>query len=245
MLTLSNIAIQLGGRLLLDRFDLTVSPGEITVLLGRSGIGKTTVLRLAAELLRPNSGTIVNSFRRTSYVFQEPRLLPWSSALDNVALALDPLERSRRRRRAEAELWLTRLGFEPRDFGKYPAQLSGGMQSRVAIARALIVKPELVLMDEPFAALDFPLRRQLQALTRDLCRAQNTAALFVTHDLAETAAIADRVAVMGGSPAQVLSSFAQAPTPSLPELWVAVAELAQRGELRGVFDPPARHAISR
>ena len=238
MLRFSKIAVDLGGRRLIEDFDLSVAPGEIVVLLGRSGIGKTTALRLAAGLDHPTVGAIENSFQRTTAVFQEPRLAPWCTALDNVALVLEGSEPSRTIRRSRAAQWLERLGLESADFQKYPAQLSGGMQSRVAIARALIGKPDLVLMDEPFAALDFSLRRQLQSLTRSLCREHSTAALFVTHDLTETAALADRIAVMGGAPARIVLQLDHTPVTSLPDLWLAASDLSKRAEICATFERP-------
>jgi NitT/TauT family transport system ATP-binding protein len=236
MLKLSDVAFDIAGQKLLQALNLTVAPREIVVIVGRSGIGKTTVLRLAAGLEQPTSGVIDDGFARTAMVFQEPRLLPWSSALDNVALALEGGELSRPQRRERAEDWLRRLGFATQDLNKHPLQLSGGMQARVAIARGFITDPDLLLMDEPFAALDFGLRRDLQALTRALCIEGGTAALFVTHDLAEAVNLADRIVVMARKPAEISAIWPRVPTKSASEMWSAVAELWGRSEIAAAFE---------
>jgi NitT/TauT family transport system ATP-binding protein len=235
MLSFSKVAFDISGTRLVDDFDLAVSPHEIVVIVGSSGIGKTTVLRLAAGLERPTSGSVTNSFARTTVVFQEHRLLPWASARDNVALALEGRACSRTQCRDQAERWLQRLGFEASDMAKHPLQLSGGMQARVAIARAFATKPDLILMDEPFAGLDLARRRDLQALTRSLCSETGVAVLFVTHDLAEAVSLADRIVVMAESPAKVTAEWSQSPKMSAADIWSAVADLSHRPEFATVF----------
>ena len=235
MLSFSKVIFDISGTRLMEDFDLVISPQEIVVIIGPSGIGKPTVLRLAAGLEPPTAGSVTNSFVRTTVVFQEHRLLPWASARDNVAVALEGHAFSRTQCRDQAERWLQRLGFEPSDMAKHPLQLSGGMQARVAIARAFATKPDLVLMDEPFAALDLARRRDLQVLTRSLCSETGVSVLFVTHDLAEAVSLADRIVVMAGLPARITAEWPQSPKLSASDTWSAVADLSQRPEFATVF----------
>jgi NitT/TauT family transport system ATP-binding protein len=235
MLTLSGVAYDVSGMPLVAGLHLAVAPREIVVLVGPSGVGKTTILRLASGLAHAAAGVVTNTFARTTAVFQEPRLLPWADALDNVALALDGSPLSRPQRRELAGRWLGRLGLEKTDLAKHPAQLSGGMQARVAIARAFVTEPDFVVMDEPFAALDLARRRDLQALTRTLCREQGTAALFVTHDLAEAVALADRIVLMGGRPGGVVAEHALARPTTQAGVWTALADLLRQPAFNKVF----------
>jgi NitT/TauT family transport system ATP-binding protein len=182
--------------------DWTLPEGEFHCLVGRSGCGKTTWLKLAAGLLMPDAGSLrlqgqvlQGPTPSMGFVFQSPTLLPWLSVLDNVLLPIrlhgavqsDDLER--------AKALLAQMGLSTW-LAQSPARLSGGQQSRVAIARALITDPALLLMDEPFAALDAITREELQDELAHLCRARRTSVLFVTHDMTEAVYLADRVAVM-------------------------------------------------
>ena len=205
MLTLTDIAWSAAGRPVIAGLDLVVAPAELVVMLGASGVGKTTVLRLAAGLTRPERGEVNNGFRRTSMVFQEPRLMPWASARDNVALVLDRLDRATAR--ALADSWLSRLGFTAADGDKRPGALSGGMQARVAIARAFAVTPDLVLMDEPFAALDAQTRETLQSELLRIWDTHKKTIVFITHSLDEAIFLSDRVAVMTQRPGRIKEIF--------------------------------------
>lgn len=183
-------------------------PGELAVLFGPSGAGKSLALRIVAGLERPTAGRValdgevmadtvagVNvppQQRRIGMVFQQPLLLPHRSALRNVSLAARGDSRQERRRIAAG--WLARVGAGEFAHRK-PAQLSGGQQQRVALARALAGSPKLLLLDEPFSALDQPVRRRLRQLVRELVRVERIPTLFVTHDRDELAALADRVVV--------------------------------------------------
>jgi NitT/TauT family transport system ATP-binding protein len=180
---------------------LSVAPGEIHCLVGRSGCGKTTLLKLAAGLLAPSAGGILwngspaPDRKQVGFVFQAPTLLEWLPVRDNVLL---PVSLQRRPAPADAhaaEALLERLGLAGLA-GRYPRQLSGGQQSRVALARALLLAPPLLLLDEPFAALDALTREELQRDLRALARAQGTTALFVTHDVGEAVFLGDRVSVL-------------------------------------------------
>ncbi|MCO5147908.1 MAG: ATP-binding cassette domain-containing protein [Aquamicrobium sp.] len=195
-LALSGIGHSYFGRTVLDEVDLVVGRGEVVALVGPSGCGKSTLVHIAADVMEPRRGRIVRGYRRHGMVFQSPRLLPWATALDNIAYPLritgvGRAERARRAREAAA-----RVAFDAADLGKYPVELSGGMQQRVAIARALVVDPDFVFFDEPFTALDAALKRRMQDLVIDASRAAHFAALFVTHDLVEAARIAHRILVL-------------------------------------------------
>ncbi|MFE0170808.1 ABC transporter ATP-binding protein [Streptomyces sp. NPDC059002] len=177
-----------GERAVLDGLDLTIGRGEFVALLGASGSGKTTLLRILGALDRADGGDVLVPESRT-IVFQEPRLVPSKRVLANVTVAL-PRGRAERGRGALAE-----VGLEGHA-DAWPATLSGGEAQRVALARALVREPELLLLDEPFAALDALTRLRMQDLVGELCRVHRPAVLLVTHDVEEAVRLADRVCVL-------------------------------------------------
>ncbi len=186
----------------LQGIDLSVERGEFHCLLGRSGCGKTSLLKLAAGLITPTSGTVrlqgqPPAERRADigFVFQGPTLLEWRSALDNVLLPVSLQRSPLRQDRDRALALFERLGLAGLH-ERRPRQLSGGQQSRVAIARALMTAPRLLLLDEPFAALDAITREELQQDLLRACREAGTTVLFVTHDLEEALFLADTIHVM-------------------------------------------------
>ena len=184
-----------------DGVDLTLAEGEVHCLVGRSGCGKTTLLKLAAGLLAPTSGQVLLQGRAPAggeavgFVFQAPTLLDWLRARDNVLLPIALQRRPDADDIATADAMLAQLGLAGLEH-RYPRQLSGGQQSRVALARALLLEPPLLLLDEPFAALDAITREELQQDLLRLARERGTTVLFVTHDIAEAAFLGDRVSVM-------------------------------------------------
>lgn len=184
------------GRTVLEDASLVLAPGEIVALVGPSGCGKTTLLQIAAGLIEPLKGRVRRHYRRHAVVFQEPRLLPWFNARDNIAYGLASLGIPLRRRREVACARALDVGLEPADLDKYPSELSGGMRQRVAVARALAVEPEVVYFDEPFTAVDVGLKRVLQDLVVAMARECGFSGLFVTHDLAEAVRTADRLAIL-------------------------------------------------
>jgi sulfonate transport system ATP-binding protein len=176
-----------GERTVLRDLDLDIAPGEFVALLGQTGCGKTTLLRVLAGLDPATAGT-VEAPGRPAVVFQEPRLLPWKRVRDNVTLGLGGAER--RATEALAEVGLAGHA------DAWPGTLSGGEAQRVALARALVREPRLLLLDEPFAALDALTRIKMHALVSALWRAHRPAVLLVTHDVDEALLLADRVIVM-------------------------------------------------
>ncbi len=191
------------------RVDLSVREGEFVVILGPSGSGKTTLLQIVAGLERPSAGEVrfrghpvVGCSRERCLIFQEYTLFPWLTAQGNVEFGLRLLGRPQTDRRVHAREilgWLSLEGFAE----AYPHQLSGGMQQRVALARALAVDPAVLLMDEPFAAVDAITRAHLQEELRRLQQVQPRTVLFVTHSVREALLLADRIVVLTARPAEV------------------------------------------
>lgn len=196
----------------LSQLNLDIPRGQFVSIVGVSGCGKSTLLRLIAGLLSPSSGEVLvqqarpASARRqgagTSFVFQDPTLLPWRTAQENVAL---PLELSGPAY-GDVPQALTLVGLQ--DFaGSYPHQLSGGMRMRVSLARALVTQPDLLLLDEPFAALDDITRQELNEQLLTIWQSQRPTCVFVTHNIAEAVFLSERVLVMSSRPGRVIADF--------------------------------------
>jgi len=189
----------------LDGVSCDIHPGEMLCLLGPSGCGKSTLLRLIAGLEQPNSGDI--SWRdggapRIGFVFQEPNLMPWADLFANVYLPLRLAGVSRSKAAPRVEAALAAVGLADR-LRALPRELSGGMKMRASIARAIVDEPELLLLDEPFAALDEITRWQLNDALLELRRNSRATVVFVTHSVYESAYLADRVAIMRARPARI------------------------------------------
>ncbi|WP_309627769.1 ABC transporter ATP-binding protein [Brevundimonas sp.] len=208
------------GRAPLGPLDLSVGPREIIAVVGASGAGKSTALRLLAGLERPASGAVVRPVEpgRTGFVFQSPTLMPWADARTNVALPLElsGLSAAEARRRADASLAAVGLGDRP---SARPHQLSGGMAMRVSLARALSVEPDLLLLDEPFAALDSITRRGLIEDLHRLWAARSVAMVFVTHDVEEAAYLAGRVVVLSAVDGRAVTDIPMPGPLPRPEGW--------------------------
>jgi NitT/TauT family transport system ATP-binding protein len=203
----------------LRNVNLSLEPGSFTAVVGRSGCGKSTLLNIAAGLDTAYEGSFTRepAGATLACLFQHPRLLPWQSARDNVAFVLEGRGIARReaRRRAGEMLNLVGLGAAA---GRFPAQLSGGMQQRVSLARALAVDPDLLLMDEPFSMLDELTAARLREELVTLCAQKKRTVLFVTHNIHEACYLAERVIVLGPHPGTVVADVAvDAPRPRSPD----------------------------
>ena len=210
-ITFSNVRLELGGSPIYESLSFDVGAGEFVCLLGPSGCGKSTALRLIGDLMPWQSGAVrveglapAQAWDKLAYVFQAPRLLPWKNALDNAAFGLEMRYPERRAadRRARAAAELDRVGLAA-DAHKMPAMLSGGERQRVAIARALALDPDIVLMDEPYSALDHTTRTRLRRQIVDLWQQTRKTVLFVTHDIDEALYLADRIIVLSNKPTKV------------------------------------------
>ncbi len=188
MLEFVNVSFSYDQKPVLEGFSMTLARGEILSLMGASGRGKTTILSLAAGLLKPQKGTLVSNAEKVVYVFQEPRLLPWCTVSENLAAVLeDPQKNDERIREVLKKVGLS----EAADL--YPNALSGGMRSRVSLARAMLYGGDLYLLDEPFAALDEDTKESLLELLKTHIRAEGASAVFVTHSKTDAHRMADRI----------------------------------------------------
>ena len=190
-----------------ERATLQVAAGEFVSVVGPTGCGKSTLLNVGAGLLQPSSGAVrvfgeplAGINRRAGYMFQSEALMPWRSALANVMVGLQYRGLPDAEARTQAEAWLARVGLA--GFGdRYPHELSGGMRKRTALAQVLALDPDIILMDEPFSALDVQTRQLMENEVLELWAAKRKAVLFITHDLDEAIAMSDRVVVLSAGPA--------------------------------------------
>jgi NitT/TauT family transport system ATP-binding protein len=196
LLSLSGVDHAYLGRTVLSGIGLSVFRHEVVALVGPSGCGKSTLAHIAAGVVDPLRGRIERRYGRHGMVFQEPRLLPWATARDNIAYPLRHRGIGRTERQERVRAAAARAALDPLDLDKYPVEMSGGMRQRTAIARALAMQPDMVYFDEPFTALDVALKRRMQDLVIAASRDASFSALFITHDLMEAVRIAHRVAVM-------------------------------------------------
>ena len=207
MLVFDDVAVAFGSYLAVSDTSLAVSPGEFLSVVGPTGCGKSTLLNLAAGLLAPTRGAVrvggaplagVN--RQAGYLFQSDSLMPWRSARDNVAAGPEFAGAGRAAARAMADGWLDRVGLRGHGH-KYPHQMSGGMRKRAQLAQTLVLDPPILLMDEPFSALDVQTRLMMENELLALWQANRKSVLFITHDLEEAISLSDRVVVLSAGPA--------------------------------------------
>jgi NitT/TauT family transport system ATP-binding protein len=215
IINFDDVSVELSGERIYDALNFAVSSGEFLCILGPSGCGKSTCLRLIGGLLSANRGRVEVDGRTPSeawdqiaYVFQAPRLVPWRTAVGNVMLAMELRfgRRGKREREDRCRALLDLVGLA-KDADKFPRMLSGGERQRVAIARALAVEPKIVLMDEPFAALDLNTRRRLRSEVIAVWEKTGKTIVFVTHDIDEALVLADRIILMSNKPTRVIEAI--------------------------------------
>jgi NitT/TauT family transport system ATP-binding protein len=216
LIEFQQVAAQFGADVIFSDVSLAIVEHEFVCLLGPSGCGKSTMIRMIGGLIEPSRGSVSVAGQpprlgrnALAYVFQSPRLVPWRNARDNVGLSIQLRTPSvGKAERQERSAKLLRMVGLANDGHKYPSMLSGGERQRVAIARALAVEPSIILMDEPFSALDPDTRRRMRTDLVALWRATRKTIVFVTHDLDEAIELADRIVVFSGKPTRILEVLA-------------------------------------
>ncbi|GLX68153.1 ABC transporter ATP-binding protein [Paenibacillus glycanilyticus] len=202
-----------GASLAVENLNLTVRRGEFVSLVGPSGCGKTTILSMLAGLFPPSGGQVLlagtpvlGPSKLVGYMLQQDFLFPWRTIRDNAAIGLEITGVKTKQSLMEVDRLLSELGL-PGSGGKYPHELSGGMRQRVALARMLATNPEVMLLDEPFSALDLHIKLQLEDLVDETLKRLGKTAVLVTHDLAEAAAMSDRVIVLAANPGRIVKEL--------------------------------------
>lgn len=188
----------------LQDINFSLKVGKVLSVVGPSGCGKTTLLHLCGGLLDITDGKIINSFNSQAFAFQDARLLPWQTALSNIAFGLKGQGVARKIRHKLATEMALKLGLDEDDLNKFPKDLSGGMRQRVSFARALVIKPQLIFLDEPFSALDIGLKQELKHLLIQLIKQEELTIFFITHDLSEAIQLSDEIIVMDADPGRIV-----------------------------------------
>jgi NitT/TauT family transport system ATP-binding protein len=218
MIVFEHVSKSFDSLKVLNDLSLRISSGQIVGVVGPSGSGKTTILKLITGIFAPDEGTVQVASDVVGYVFQEPRLLPWRTAIDNVAAPLRALGGEKGDARERAAEWLRRVdlaGFEH----YHPAELSGGMAQRVSVARALAVEPAILLLDEPFTGMDATLKSSLMVSLKSILAERATTVVYVTHDLTEALQLADRIVEL--LPDKTLRELDLSDRPALAREWLA------------------------
>jgi NitT/TauT family transport system ATP-binding protein len=195
MIKFDKVTKSFGGKTVLNNISFEIKSHETVAILGPSGSGKTTILKLIAGTVAPDSGTVEVHSQRIGYVFQDHRLLPWRTALDNVALVLKAQENPSNHIQERAKAWMKLMRLD-KYYNYYPRQLSGGMIQRVSIARALAIEPEITLLDEPFSSLDTPLADSLLRQLKKVLANYRSTTVYVSHDFVGALSIAQRLFVL-------------------------------------------------
>lgn len=205
-LRVNRLSHKFGIDYILENVSFRINKGESFALVGPSGCGKTTILNYIARIYDPYYGTIENTFNRMGVMFQEPRLLPWKNARDNLELGLKAMNVPKSIRREKSDAMAEHLRLSISDLDKFPHQLSGGMQSRISLGRCLVVDPDLILLDEPFSSLDIGLKTELYQELLEFI-SENTALVLVTHDLMEAIRLSDKILLMDKEPGRIFKTI--------------------------------------
>ena len=207
-LKVDNLSFSFGFKEILKNINFKLKKGEVVSIVGPSGGGKTTLLHLCAKLLTLEEGKIRNSFKSSSFAFQEARLLPWKNVIDNISLGLKAKNIKKQKADELSKNIALKFGLQIDDFEKFPKDLSGGMKQRVSFARALVLNPSLLFLDEPFSALDIGLKKELQSLLIEEINTNQLSILFITHDLMEAIKLSDEILVLKAEPVgHIVKSF--------------------------------------
>lgn len=237
-LSLNAVNHYFGTTQILHDIDLSLYSGEVITCIGPSGGGKSTLLRLCAGLIEVNDGVYHNSFNDMAFVFQDDRLLPWQTTLNNIAFGLKSRGLDKRRRQQRARQLGLEVGLDDDDMDKYPADLSGGMRQRVSFARAFALRAPLMLLDEPFSALDIGLKQLMQQKLIYEVEEHHLAVLIVTHDLMEAVQLAHQIIVLSDK-GKVLSQL-QLKTPLSQRdnefVYLTTAELLENPVIQTAFN---------
>ncbi len=200
----NNLSHSYGPTEILHKINFTLKQGKVISIVGPSGGGKTTLLHLCGSLLDITDGKLINQFKTQAFAFQDARLLPWLTTLDNISFGLKARGMAKKKRHQLAKDMAFRLGLETLDLKKFPKDLSGGMRQRVAFARALVIEPQLLFLDEPFSALDIGLKKELQHLLMEWVTERQLSVFFITHDLAEAIQLSDEILVLDSDPGRIV-----------------------------------------
>jgi len=204
MITFHNVSKIYNGRPVFENLAFSIEKNSVVTILGPSGIGKTSILRLINGGISPDSGRIEVKGSKIGYIFQDPRLLPWRTASENISLGLKAEGMEKKKAETGAVHWMKRLGLAGFE-SYYPSQLSGGMMQRVSIGRALAIRPDLLLMDEPFSNLNMEMREDLLTMLEAILRDRATTVVYVTHDIREAVRLSDKIISL--HPGSVVEEF--------------------------------------
>lgn len=251
VLSFRDVVVRFSNETIYDGLTFSVNPGEFLCILGPSGCGKSTSLRLMGNLLSADSGEVSiqglppeRGWDKLAYVFQSPRLVPWRTALDNVMLGMElRFERMKKSEMRERAVELLAMVGLSADQHKFPSMLSGGERQRVSIARALSVNPEIILMDEPFSALDLNTRHRMRAEIVRIWEQTGKTIVFVTHDIDEALVLADRILLLSNKPTKALRTI-ELDVPRPRQLSQSDFLASQRDELVALFQTLEQEPVS-